>query len=151
MKGDLNGYVTRDDLKAFLINVLDLDQTLMPFTHHDKSSVNISKHHFDGRETEPSIIHHSTIDLLKASESEVRLESLEDHSSLSNIQKLYHDIKGDKSRVSFPVKKSMKNFFSLKLKESQQKYSKRRISRESKTSEFNKSKYYFLILRLNGQ
>lgn len=141
MKGDINGYVTRGDLKAFFISVLDLEPTAMHFTHHEKSSVNISKHHFDGKETEPSVIHHSTIDLLKANESEVRLESLEDQSSVSNIQRLYHDIKGDKSRVTFPVKKSMKNFFSLKLKENQQKSIKRKISQEPKASEASQSNF----------
>ena len=138
MKGDIQGYVTRSDLKLFMVKVLNLEPQNNA-SIKEQSSMNNSKSGVDPK-CENVSVHHSTIDLLKAKESEVPLDLLEDPSSMSTIQRLYKNIKTEKSRPRIPVKKSMKNFFSLKLQENQQKYNKRKCLEESRELSTNKSK-----------
>lgn len=142
MKGDVYGFVTRAALKGLMIRALDLQPTSPSVTKRDPSSYNTSKQHTETKDHDRSGIQHTTIDLIKHNESEVRLDSIDENtSSLSKIQNLYKNIKGSKGALQVPVKKTVKNFFSLKLKENQQKQNKRKASKDIEHFEGNRSKF----------
>jgi hypothetical protein len=82
MKGDMNGYVIKKDLKQFLLKVLDLH----PIHHASKQEKTIVGDKTIGR---------STIDLMKVNEDEVRLDLIDNHpASMLKIQSVYKSIKG---------------------------------------------------------
>lgn len=91
-------------------------------------------------------MHVSNIDLLKADEQEIRLDSVDQTSDpLAKIQQIYREIKGEpQSCQILPIKKNIKTFFSLKLKESQQKSTKKVSLREDSSLALSKSKYDYL-------
>lgn len=142
MRGDRNGYVTRESLRSFLLNVLDLTpQSNKTSAAKEINSINVSKIVPEKKESEKSAIQTSTIDLLNDKEPEVRLDVLDsNYSTLSQVQRMYKDIKGAKKPLHLPVKKSVKNFFSLKLKENKLKSGKTKDSREAENVD-NKSNF----------
>lgn len=90
MKGDVYGFVTRAALKGLMIKALDLQPTSPTATKRDPSSYNTSKQNTETKENDKSGVQHTTIDLIKTNESEVRLDSIGSNtSSLSKIQNLY--------------------------------------------------------------
>lgn len=117
MHGDINGYVTKKSLNQFLLKVLDLHQS-------HNNSLNVSKQ--VKADTKPSkTVGHTTIDLLKANEDEVRLDLIDDHpGSMMKIQNIYKNIKSPAASSQMTIKKSVKYFFYSKHKESQQKATK---------------------------
>lgn len=91
--------------------------------HYDKS-LNVSKQ--DKIVAGPSkTVGHTTIDLLKTDEDEVRLDLMDDHpGSMMKIQNIYKNIKSTGNSSQMTIKKSVKYFFSSKHKESQRKATK---------------------------
>ena len=143
MMGNVNGYITRLALQTFLWSVLNLKSKRVPETTNieiiNKNS-NLSNYHKD---SENSSIQVSNIDLLKVDEQEIRLDSLnQTWDPLAKIQQIYSEIKGEPLNWQIlPIKKNIKNFFNLKLKESQQKSVKHTNLKEETTLSLSKSKY----------
>jgi hypothetical protein len=128
MKGDMNGYVIKKDLKQFLLKVLDLH----PIHHASKQEKTIVGDKTIGR---------STIDLMKVNEDEVRLDLIDNHpASMLKIQSVYKSIKGTWAPGQINIKKSVKNFFTSKHKESQHKASKSKSKDRSRDKKLVKSK-----------
>lgn len=120
-------------------------------TKNETSIRNDSKLSNKNKEIDLSKIQVSKIDLLQAEEMEVRLESVgDDSNSLQNIQKLYQEIKGE-TNSNLPVKKNIKNFFNLKLKENQQKSSKLTKGKDEQNTSLNKSNKISLNFRWNNK
>ena len=148
MMGDMNGYVTKLSLRDFLWDALNLKNTESKWNiKNDTSSLNESNVQNKNKEIDTSKIQISKIDLLQVEEKEVRLESVKENSdSLQSIQKLYREIKGHVN-INLPVKKNIKNFFNLKLKENQLKSSKQNKIKDEQNISLNKSKNILFISR----
>jgi hypothetical protein len=130
MQGDMNGYVNKKDLKQFLLRVLDLH----PAHHASKQEKSIVGESTVGR---------STIDLMKVNEDEVRLDLMDNHpASMLKIQSVYKNIKGTSAPSQINIKKSVKNFFTSKHKESQHKASKSKSKDRSMDKKLVKSKIF---------
>ena len=111
MNGDMNGFVKVAVLKQFLINVLDLQahtptiSKVDPLQNEEVKEVEIelkNKHK----------IPYSEIDLLQASENEVRLESIDEKESIIEFSSPKH-------KNSMPVDPKVKKFLYNTLKQSQ--------------------------------
>ena len=152
MMGDMYGYVTKSSLHLFLCEILNLKPTQTKIITKNETSIrNDSKLSSKNKEIDLSKIQVSKIDLLQAEEMEVRLESVgDDSNSLQNIQKLYQEIKGE-TNSNLPVKKNIKNFFNLKLKENQQKSSKLTKGKDEQNTSLNKSNKISLNFRWNNK
>ena len=152
MMGDMYGYVTKSSLHLFLCEILNLKPTQTKIIIKNETSIrNDSKLSSKNKEIDLSKIQVSKIDLLQAEEMEVRLESVgDDSNSLQNIQKLYQEIKGE-TNSNLPVKKNIKNFFNLKLKENQQKSSKLTKGKDEQNTSLNKSNKISLNFRWNNK
>lgn len=88
MGGDRNRYVTKGNLKNFLIVIFDFNFKKSSVKNNSKASKKLLK-------KESSVVH-STIDLLKVGESEVRLDPMDDSSENTSIQDVYKNIKNSK-------------------------------------------------------
>ena len=141
MKGDQNGFVTRGDLKAFLIKALDLKPNRSLSKNKNNSLANIQKIE-SLKSNEENSIHHSTIDLLKINESEVRLDPLDSLNKDTGIQDVYRSIKQSRSPNKVGVNKKVKNFFSLKLKENKLKTLKDKSKGNDPHKDSNTSKNF---------
>ena len=130
MNGDKNGFVGKENLKQFLISALDLKQ--------QKSSGNKNNRiTYENKLKNECSVMHSTIDLLKMDENEVRLDVIENPPANSSNKSL--DIKPKNQK--YTVSKNVKQFLTQKFKENKQKVSKEKSKDRKSLKNMNKSNF----------
>ena len=96
MMGNIKGYVTKQTLNAFLWNALELKPNKIEKNNNCTPSNKSSSKNFNQKDSDKSSVHISNIDLLKADEEEIRLDSIDNTvNPLTKIQQIYRDIKGE--------------------------------------------------------